>query len=365
MESRAYNNTKIVVFGGQNNGNKDTLGSIYILDIKSMAWTKGVDVDPAQNRKNMACTVAGDSFVAWGGSDRNDMPNTISATIIYNLKANAWTDHFSVDSTLLPSPSISSSPLPPVGITATTTTAEATSSNSSVPRPISSLPSTGAEPSSFNPIMFGCGIGAGILAAVIGLFVLRWRRSRRQKQLPYTDSRAYLEHIPERRRHSYQNDMLLRTAPSTSSTFSSPSQPAPLEPVLYARSPSRYRSTPKVNEAMSTDDLLNLYEGIGDATNDSQATYNTNPRYQNYQHDPYQYTEQQNNLTYSPQPHPSNRQQNFTPSPVQQDRKLARLHIEQQAQLQRLEQQFESSASDRRLRRNHSSRSYNTSTSFQ
>ncbi|KAF9186960.1 hypothetical protein BGZ51_001679 [Haplosporangium sp. Z 767] len=369
----AYNNTKMVVFGGQTNKDKDTLGSIYILDIKSMTWTKGVDVDPTQNRSNMACTVAGDSFVAWGGSDRNNMPNTINALIIYNLKANAWTDHFSVDSTLLPSPSISPSPLPSAVIDPATTPAGSTSSTSDVPRPTSNLPSTSAEPSSFNPIMFGCGTGAGVLAVVIGLFVFRWRRSRRQKQLSYADPRVYLEHMPERRRRSFQNDMPLLTAPSTSSAFSSPSQPAPLEPVFYTRSPSRFRSTPKVNEAMSTDDLLNLYEGIGGTTNDSQATYNINPKYQNYQYDPYQYPEQQNtqiDLIYSSsnspaQQHLPNRQQNFTPSPVQQERRLARLHIEQQAQLQRLEQRLESSTSDRRLRRNHSARSYNTDTSFQ
>ncbi|KAG0254621.1 hypothetical protein BG011_005619 [Mortierella polycephala] len=63
----AYNGTKMVVFGGQHNKMVGSLGSIYVLDLESMSWTKGADVDRALWRSNMACTVAGDNFVAWGG----------------------------------------------------------------------------------------------------------------------------------------------------------------------------------------------------------------------------------------------------------------------------------------------------------
>lgn len=39
----------------------------YILDIPSMAWTKGPAVDASQSRSAMACSVSGDNFVIWGG----------------------------------------------------------------------------------------------------------------------------------------------------------------------------------------------------------------------------------------------------------------------------------------------------------
>lgn len=44
------------------------VGSIYILDIQSLTWTKGADVDPQYARSDMACGVSGDNFVAWGGT---------------------------------------------------------------------------------------------------------------------------------------------------------------------------------------------------------------------------------------------------------------------------------------------------------
>lgn len=50
-----------------------SLGSIYVLDLESMSWTKGADVDRALWRSNMACTVAGDNFVAWGGKVNYDI----------------------------------------------------------------------------------------------------------------------------------------------------------------------------------------------------------------------------------------------------------------------------------------------------
>lgn len=63
----------MVVFGGQRNKMVGSLGSIYVLDLESMSWTKGADVDRALWRSNMACTVAGDNFVAWGGKVNYDI----------------------------------------------------------------------------------------------------------------------------------------------------------------------------------------------------------------------------------------------------------------------------------------------------
>ena len=62
----------MIVFGGRYTSGVDS-GSIYILDVKTMVWTQGTDADPSQNRTGMACTVAGDNFVAWGGKMAADM----------------------------------------------------------------------------------------------------------------------------------------------------------------------------------------------------------------------------------------------------------------------------------------------------
>ncbi|KAG0055784.1 hypothetical protein BGZ89_002276 [Linnemannia elongata] len=99
----AYSGTKMIVFGGRYTSGVDS-GSIYILDVKTMVWTQGTAADPSQNRTGMACTVAGDNFVAWGG-DYNASTSKFTAPIIYNLKSNQWTTQFS----LVPSPSITSS----------------------------------------------------------------------------------------------------------------------------------------------------------------------------------------------------------------------------------------------------------------
>ncbi|KAF9919989.1 Multiple epidermal growth factor-like domains protein 8 [Linnemannia zychae] len=90
----AYGGEKMVVFGGKEILDP-TKGAIYILDIPSLTWTQGPNVDPAQNRSAFACTAAGDNFVAWGGNG-NGVSNILNTTIIYNLKDNVWTDTFTL-----------------------------------------------------------------------------------------------------------------------------------------------------------------------------------------------------------------------------------------------------------------------------
>jgi hypothetical protein len=54
----------MILFGGSW-ANGTTSGDIYILDVPSLTWTKGRST--ADTREQMACTVAGDNFIAWGG----------------------------------------------------------------------------------------------------------------------------------------------------------------------------------------------------------------------------------------------------------------------------------------------------------
>ncbi|KAF9567050.1 Multiple epidermal growth factor-like domains protein 8 [Mortierella alpina] len=90
----AHNGTKLIVFGGYTIG-KQVLGSIYILDVQTMVWTRGQNTDPTMIRSDMACAVAGDSFIAWGGEYLAQRIEGLGTPIIYNIQANTWTAQFS------------------------------------------------------------------------------------------------------------------------------------------------------------------------------------------------------------------------------------------------------------------------------
>lgn len=62
----AYKGTKMILFGGKGAEQVGT-GSIYILDLPTMVWSQGPNLDALQNRSHMACGVSGDSFVVVGG----------------------------------------------------------------------------------------------------------------------------------------------------------------------------------------------------------------------------------------------------------------------------------------------------------
>ncbi|KAF9284879.1 hypothetical protein BGZ68_004336 [Mortierella alpina] len=98
-----YNGTKIVVFGGY--GPSGAHGNIYILDLHSMVWSKGVSGDP---RAEMACSARGDNFIAWGGElEGAVVRSAFNTPIIYNLKTNTWTTEYIATSTTPPSGSSS------------------------------------------------------------------------------------------------------------------------------------------------------------------------------------------------------------------------------------------------------------------
>ncbi|KAF9182240.1 hypothetical protein BGZ51_004858 [Haplosporangium sp. Z 767] len=95
----AYNGTKMVLFGGRLVADKlkyTPVGSIHILDVNSMSWTKGADISSGLERDGMACTVSGDNFVAWGGSRNSEFtPHAaFSKPVIYNLRTGEWANEF-------------------------------------------------------------------------------------------------------------------------------------------------------------------------------------------------------------------------------------------------------------------------------
>ncbi|KAF9124919.1 hypothetical protein BGW39_007796 [Mortierella sp. 14UC] len=106
----AYGGTKMVVFGGWQglrsvaSQTPSYSSALYMLDVNEMKWTL-ISEGAVVGRRDMACAVVGDNFVAWGGIDNNDQ---VAGTLIYNLKSNQWTDTYIAASAESPPPSSSS-----------------------------------------------------------------------------------------------------------------------------------------------------------------------------------------------------------------------------------------------------------------
>ncbi|KAH7032060.1 hypothetical protein BKA57DRAFT_497601 [Linnemannia elongata] len=172
-----YNGTKIVMFGGYSRSGL-SLGSIYILDIKALFWTKGPNVDPSQNRGEMACTVAGDNFVAWGGRTLTRNSTPFGTMIIYNLRTNQWTDQFS----LAPPSSTTASP-----------TKTSWPTGSGTPTPV---------PDDSNEAAIGGGVAGAVVVAAIAFFLFRRHRSVRENQKRSTPQSNYGINPPDTSQHA-------------------------------------------------------------------------------------------------------------------------------------------------------------------
>ncbi|KAG0051314.1 hypothetical protein BGZ83_003874 [Gryganskiella cystojenkinii] len=162
----AYGGTKMVLFGGCT-VTRQSLGSIYILDVNTLSWTKGPDVDPAQNRSGMACAVAGDNFIAWGGEHYETSIINLSSTVVFNLKTNQWTDQFSLISS------------PPSTVSGTAGMEPRPSNSGSDPS------ASGPDTSQATKLLFGRGLIAipvVLVVAIIALVILKYRKAARKKQ---------------------------------------------------------------------------------------------------------------------------------------------------------------------------------------
>ncbi|KAF9567049.1 hypothetical protein EC968_003518 [Mortierella alpina] len=143
----AYNGTKMVVFGGVT-ARRETVSGIYILDVTTMTWSRGKDIDPLLSRSDMACSAAGDNFIAWGGEYAAERLESLGRPVIYNLKSGQWTNEFIV------------------------------------PQAANSATTSPVIPSSTSKINVAAAVGGGIGAVVIALFVgfLIYRRRKKSLQ---------------------------------------------------------------------------------------------------------------------------------------------------------------------------------------
>ncbi|KAF9120474.1 hypothetical protein BGW39_011338 [Mortierella sp. 14UC] len=92
----ALGGSKMVLYGGSLIDANNTLqGDVYILDVATLTWIKGPVPSSSQRRRNMACTVAGNNFVVWGGQSLNGEFMNME---VYDLQNNQWTTQFFLDS---------------------------------------------------------------------------------------------------------------------------------------------------------------------------------------------------------------------------------------------------------------------------
>ncbi|KAF9985520.1 hypothetical protein BGZ75_002918 [Mortierella antarctica] len=72
-------------------GNTEPPYSVFVLDVKTLVWTKGPDPKPGQERYYPACTVVSDYFIIAGGYRNNIFDKS---ALVYNIKLNQWTDSY-------------------------------------------------------------------------------------------------------------------------------------------------------------------------------------------------------------------------------------------------------------------------------
>ncbi|KAG0293161.1 hypothetical protein BGZ96_003218 [Linnemannia gamsii] len=210
---QAYGGTKMIVFGG---AGLDGIakGDIYFLDVPSHVWAVGRAADATQARTNMACSVSGDSFIAWGGESASGIKD--ATPIVFDMKNNVWTTQFNrvITATATSGPYFTSAPFIP----GTPPPPSSTSNN----------PTTSPQSSSKANIgLIGGGIAGLVVvtAAVVG-FIFYRRRCKQARTSDDKDGNDTIRLSPREPRKpegsgDFKSEHLGRTS------YSPPLQPRP------------------------------------------------------------------------------------------------------------------------------------------
>ncbi|KAF9978044.1 hypothetical protein BGZ73_003971 [Actinomortierella ambigua] len=84
--------SKVIVYGGRMPNSNS--GDIFILDLKTNSWTKGM---AGPIRLYTTCTIAGDLFITWGGTDGTQtvgFGTTSQSPQVYNITADRWVTNY-------------------------------------------------------------------------------------------------------------------------------------------------------------------------------------------------------------------------------------------------------------------------------
>ncbi|KAF9995090.1 hypothetical protein BGZ65_009286 [Modicella reniformis] len=147
------NGTLVIIYGGRISGsNVSFTGDLYIFDTVSQTWRTGKAGPP---RCYMACTIAGNQFVAWGGIDETEN-NVNNDVLIYNIDNDAWVSMYTP-----PSSYATRNPRPTGGSDRTNNTGDE---------------SLSASPSHTGAIIGGLVGGLAVIIATVMLIVFLRRR---------------------------------------------------------------------------------------------------------------------------------------------------------------------------------------------
>jgi len=96
-----HKGAKMVYFGGTDSS-QTARSEIFILDVPSLTWTKGPNVDPLNARAASSCAVSNDFFIVWGGLTTNSNTSISfprDTTLVFDLKTSAWMPGFVASTT--------------------------------------------------------------------------------------------------------------------------------------------------------------------------------------------------------------------------------------------------------------------------
>ncbi|KAF9365792.1 hypothetical protein BGX34_008252 [Mortierella sp. NVP85] len=168
--------SKVVLFGGSIKGQNFTTGEIFILDVKTLIWRKGISTAPENTRRSCACAISNDYFIAWGGQGRADSqiiaPKKL--TVVYDLKADKWVSYY-IAPTTTPTTTITATPNP---------------SDSDAP----TSTSTPSGSSSITGVIAGAicgGLAIGLFAG--GIYEYRARKNRIKSSTSSSDNSVYMD----------------------------------------------------------------------------------------------------------------------------------------------------------------------------
>ncbi|KAG0364345.1 hypothetical protein BC939DRAFT_444637 [Gamsiella multidivaricata] len=92
--SASPSSSKLVLFGG-NSATRDPSvpqKDIYVLDLVTMTWTSGPEVEYENGRTDAACAVSNGHLIAWGGVLAS--PSSASKVLIFNLGVMDWVRNY-------------------------------------------------------------------------------------------------------------------------------------------------------------------------------------------------------------------------------------------------------------------------------
>ncbi|KAF8977074.1 hypothetical protein BGZ46_007688 [Entomortierella lignicola] len=101
----AFGGSKLILFGGVDPSRTTSLNDIYTLDISTMTWARGPDVDQVNGRAFASCAFSKGSFIVWGGTSAVNGNAVVpqNDVLVFDTTTGNWTSVYS------PSPSSSSS----------------------------------------------------------------------------------------------------------------------------------------------------------------------------------------------------------------------------------------------------------------